>query len=117
MPRAVPYSYVRISIGVKVKIGNVFGNPDYDDPLFFEEVFRLTGSDQQENLILCGDWNLTLNAEADQYIYASREGRAKSREMVRRTCLNLSLHDVWKVMNGDRKQFSWRKRNPDMRHD
>lgn len=98
--------------GVKVKIGNVYGNPDCDDPLFFEEVFRLAGSDQQEHLVMCGDWNLTLNAEVDQYNYASRDRRAKSRDMVRSKCLNLSLHDVWRVMNGDRKQFSWRKINP-----
>ena len=53
--------------GVRIKIGNVYGPPERDDHLFFEEIFRQADSDQQEHLIICGDWNLSLNPEVDQY--------------------------------------------------
>ena len=38
-----------------VKIVNVYGPPDRDDVAFFDEVFRIAASDQQDHLILCGD--------------------------------------------------------------
>ena len=98
--------------GVKVKIANVYGPPARDDPSFFEEVFKLTFEEQQDYVILCGDWNFSLNPEIDSYNYASRDRRTRSRELVRNKCTDLNLHDVWRLMNGERRQFTWRKGNP-----
>ena len=97
---------------VVIKIGNIYGPPDCDDPGFFDEVFRMAFSDQQENLILCGDWNFSMSTDVDQYNYAARDRRARSRELVTKKCLDLNLYDVWRLMNGEKRQFSWRKRNP-----
>ena len=97
---------------VIITIGNIYGPPDGDHPKFFEEVFNLACSNQHENLILCGDWNLSLNPDVDQYNYVARDRRVRSRELVKKKCLELNLHDVWRIMNGDRRQFSWRKSNP-----
>ena len=98
--------------GVKVKIANVYGPPARDDPSFFEEVFKLTFEEQQDHVILCGDWNFSLNPEIDTYNYVSRDRRTRSRELVRNKCTDLNLHDVWRLMNGERRQFTWRKGNP-----
>ena len=95
-----------------VKIVNVYGPPDRDDAAFFDEVFRIAASDQQDHLILCGDWNLTLDPDLDTYNYSPRDRRVRSRSTVAQNCSNFNIHDVWRVMNGQRKQFSWRKVNP-----
>ena len=79
---------------------------------FFEEIFRQADSDQQEHLIICGDWNLSLNPEVDQDNYAVRDRRTKSRNMIQSKCLDLNLHDVWRTMNGDRKTILVEEEKP-----
>ena len=61
---------------------------------------------------MCGDWNISLNPDFDTFNYTSRDRRWRSRRLVNNMCQELNLHDVWREMNGDRKQFTWRKRNP-----
>ena len=49
--------------GEKLKIINVYGPPERDEPDFFEEIFQLVSTDQQENTIICGDWKLECISE------------------------------------------------------
>ena len=98
--------------GYVLKIVNVYGPSERDDPAFFDELFRLAATEQQEYFIMCGDWNLTLNPEIDSYNYSPRDRRSRSRNVVTKNCLDLNIHDAWRVMNGHRKQFSWRRANP-----
>ena len=98
--------------GAKLFIVNIYGPPDKDDPEFFSEVFDLMYNDSHENVIFCGDWNLTLEPYIDTYNYSSRDRRLRSRSLIKQKCSDLNMHDVWRTTNGNTKQFSWRKNNP-----
>ena len=98
--------------GENLRVANVYGPPERDDSIFFDEFFKFATPDREEHLIICGDWNVFLNPELDSYNYVSRDRRAQSRKVIHDNCQKLNLHDVWRLQNGDRKQFSWRKSNP-----
>ena len=96
----------------KMLVVNVYGPPHKDDPSFYEEIFYRATVEDHDHVIICGDWNLTLDPEQDTYNYALRDRRPKARCLIRQKCSDLNLHDVWRIFNGDKKQFSWRKDNP-----
>lgn len=98
--------------GIKIKIINLYGPSDRDDPSFFEEIFRLANLDKQDHLIFCGDWNLTLKPDDDTFNYKARDRRPRSRELVELKCRDLGLNDVWRILNGNKNQYTWRKNNP-----
>ena len=97
---------------VQIKIINVYGPSNRDDPSFFEEVFTIALSDQTDHMIFCGDWNLTLNPSVDTYNYVGQDRRARSRKLLESKCKDLDLHDAWRIINGDKLQYTWRKSNP-----
>ena len=98
--------------GYRLKIVNVYGPPDRDDPSFFQGVFDMAVADQQDHMIFCGDWNLALNPRIDTFNYKSRDRRAKSRDLIESKCKDLGLHDAWRLFNGEKAQYTWRKSNP-----
>ena len=53
-----------------------------------------------------------MDTDKDTYKYASRERRLRARNVIRQKCADMNLHDVWRIMNGDKKQFTWRRSNP-----
>ena len=75
-------------------------------------MFMLANLDKQDHLIFCGDWNLTLKPEDDTFNYKPRDRRPKSREVIESKCRELGLNDVWRILNGNKKQYTWRKNNP-----
>ena len=59
-------------------------------------------------------WRLEFNLESsvDTYNYSSRERRARSRNLVELKCRDTGLYDAWRILNGDKLQYTWRKGNP-----
>ena len=98
--------------GLKLKVINIYGPPHKDDPAFFAEVFSLAKPEEDEYVIFCGDWNITLNQAQDTYNYSGRDRKPGARELVKEMSNKLNLHDVWRIFNGEKKQYSWRKNNP-----
>ena len=96
----------------RLQIINVYGPSDRDDSAFFEKVFSLASSEQIDHTIYCGDWNLTLDPSVDTFNYQGRDRRTRSRKLVKTKCKELDLHEVWRELNGDKVQYTWRKRNP-----
>ena len=96
----------------KLLIINLYGPHNEDDPAFFEDIFEKVSTRNHDNVIICGDWNLTMNPEKDTYNYAIRDRRHRARNLVKQKCAELNLHDIWRMMNENKKQFTWRKNNP-----
>ena len=55
---------------------------------------------------------MTMDPEIDTYNYAGRYRKSGSRQFVKEECSELNLHDVWREMNDNEKQYSWRRSNP-----
>ena len=98
--------------GVQLTIVNIYGPPDNDDPAFFSEIFELVQCNNDDLVMFCGDWNMTMNPELDTYNYATRDRKPGTRRFLKEKCSQLNLYDVWRVMNENERQFSWRRSNP-----
>ena len=62
-------------------------------------------------VVLAGDFNLVLNPEQDSFQYANNNN-PKEREVVMDKLTELSLIDVWRELNIEKNQYTWRRKNP-----
>lgn len=74
----------------------------------FENVFLEFDNDY---FILCGDFNLTLNQAMDTQNY-SNINNPKAKEKVLEMMSDLKLVDYYRVLNPDKRVFTWKKKNP-----
>ena len=49
-----------------IKLVNIYG-PNSDSPSFFEKIQEILVSNEQEYIIICGDFNIGLNPTLDTY--------------------------------------------------
>ena len=94
----------------RVTLINIYG-PNIDSPQFYENVRDVFLEFDNEYFILCGDFNLTLNPSQDTYNYCSINN-PKARSKVLEIMEDLHLIDYYRVLNPDRKAYTWRKKNP-----
>ena len=80
--------------------------PNKDEPGFFQEISKQLKS-RYEHKVVIGDFNLTLDVELDRLNTYNNNSKAK--EEVENMMDQYSLRDVWRVQNGERREFSWRK--------
>ena len=76
-----------------------------------DQVKLKINSFDNETVIIGADYNLILDAEKDCQNYV-RINNPNARETVFDMCVELSLCDVWREFNQDKKQFTWKKTNP-----
>ena len=76
------------SSGVRLQIINLCGPPDHDDPAFFANIFYMTQCRNDEYVLFCGDWNMTMDPEIDTYTYAGRDRKSGSRQFVKEKVQN-----------------------------
>ena len=50
--------------GKDITSANIYG-PNEDNPNFYENLIRNIADFENENVIVCGDWNLILDTEKD----------------------------------------------------
>ena len=82
--------------------------PNIDNPSFYIDLSQKL-KDRQEHKVVIGDFNLALNIELDRENTFCNNNRAK--EEVENLMEQYSLVDVWRRQNGDRREFSWRKKS------
>ena len=81
--------------------------PNEDKPQFFQEITKLM-RDRQENKIIVGDFNLTLNIELDRKNTYCNNNKAK--EEVENIMDEFHLKDVWRIRNEEVREYSWFKK-------
>ena len=68
--------------------------PNIDDPVFFEHVFKATNEFPTENIIIGGDFNLTLNTDIDRL--NSNVNNHKSAKFILQFMEDNYFRDVWR---------------------
>jgi exonuclease III len=92
------------------RIINLYG-PNSDSPLFFLNIRQLILEKPEVNIVICGDFNLTLNQHLDTYNYNSTNN-PKAKQSLIETVEICNLTDIFRHMHKNCKQFTWRKKNP-----
>ena len=49
-------------------LANIYG-PNTDDPQFYENIVQLIRKIENDDVVICGDWNLILNPDCDMDNY------------------------------------------------
>ena len=85
--------------------------PNNDTPYFFSKMFNIIDTIGNDFYMLCGDFNVVLDVNIDYTNYKSLNNNKKSRELLSSVVNDRSLVDTFRFINGDEKQFTWRKPN------
>ena len=96
--------------GKDITLANIYG-PNEDNPNFYENLKRNIADFENENVIICGDWNLILDTEkdCDNYLHVNNP---KARRVVLTLVEEENFIDVWRLMNEDTRKYTWRRLNP-----
>ena len=80
--------------------------PNKDSPAFFENI-RLLMKERSEKKLIIGDFNLTMDVELDRL--NTYNNNTKARDVVEDMAEEYCMKDVWRIQNGEKKEYSWIK--------
>ena len=79
--------------------------PNIDSPSFFKNIFdTLDSFDDNDSLIICGDYNLVQNPDLDYYNYKSKNNNVKARNFLISIIEEKDLIDPFRELHGNMKQ-------------
>lgn len=84
----------------------VLYGPSEDDPYFFQNLFDYYSQSGISDVILCGDFNVTLDHTKDNRGYAQPRG-VRSRETLNSLMNETGIIDVFRAIHGRSKQYTW----------
>ena len=96
--------------GKKITLVCLYGSNE-DNPHFYENIIRKVVEFDNEEVIMCGDWNLVLNADKDYENYL-HINNPRARETVLNWLHNNNFKDPWRIMNEDVRKYTWRSLHP-----
>ena len=86
---------------LKINLINIYA-PNRDRPEFFTKVFEAANSDGFDQVVLCGDFNLVLDPQKDNFNYKNINN-PQARSKVIETMIELNMVDIFRHMNPDEK--------------
>ena len=95
---------------LSIIIGNVYG-PNSDSPNFYTKLNNILNDLENPNMIIAGDWNLTLNQEMDNLNYINRNN-PNAAKVVQEIIEAQKWSDYWRVHNQETKKFTWSQKTP-----
>ena len=90
---------------------NIYG-PNNDNPDFYDTVREVLLDFENEYFILCGAFNLALNPSQDtnNHMYCGINN-PKARRNVLEIMEDLNLLDYYRVLNPDKRIYTWHKKS------
>ena len=95
----------------KITLANIYG-PNEDKPQFYNKLKQKIDEFENDNVIICGDWNLVLDPKVDTENYKSINN-PNARAVVVSFLDNMDYMDAWRFLNEEKKGFTWRRLQPD----
>ena len=92
-----------------IVLTNVYG-PNSDNPVFFENLFSDLDEFVEYPLIIAGDFNICLTEKDKKGGRFFELSHRQSRETLKEYINNFELVDIWRILNENKQQFSWRQR-------
>ena len=89
----------------------VLYGPNEDNPGFYRSVFSLIGNFANDNVIVVGDWNVTLNPAVDTAHYYS-QGNCRARKVILEFMEHEGMIDIWREQHATKRSFTWRRPAP-----
>ena len=80
--------------------------PNDNSPDYFANL-RMIMRDQSEHKIIIGDFNCVLDVNLDRFNNYCNNNRAK--DEILDIAEEFSMSDIWRVQNGERREYSWFK--------
>ena len=90
---------------------NLYG-PNEDKPKFYKELRQKYTSLDNDNIIMCGDWNFVLNPDIDSNNYLHINNPRARQEVLDNMMEEDGLLDVYRLYNEEQREFTWSRRNP-----
>ena len=89
---------------IPVTLINLYG-PNFDDPIFFQNLFNTISNMSNTNLILGGDFNCVLDSVLDRQ--HSQINASKSSITLNNLIQSYNLVDIWRLLNPTARDFSF----------
>ena len=94
----------------KITLCTLYG-PNVDNPDFYTNISNKLQDFEQDNLILCGDFNLILDPKVDCFNYLHvNNPRARNKLLNLKT--EIGMIDPYRETNPNTRRYTWRKRTP-----
>ena len=97
--------YVTIN-GKKIFLANIYA-PNFDDPIFFQTVFKDIKRFTPEYQIIAGDFNLVMDPQIDKK--GKQTTHQKAREVIHGNIEALNLVDIWSFYNPEVSEYTWHR--------
>ena len=107
-------NYVCIDIQIdnkNITLINLYG-PNKDSPTFFDTIPEIIEQFANDNIIICGDFNLVLNSDLDYDKGYKNINNPNSRQKVLEIIENYALSDIFRELHSNSRRYTWRKNNP-----
>ena len=107
-------NYVILDInieGKKFTLINLYG-PNNDKPKFYKELRQKYNSLNNENVIMCGDWNLVINTDLDTNNYLHINNPQARNEILDNIIEEDGFLDIYRIVHDEKREYTWSRRNP-----
>ena len=95
---------------ITLRIVNIYA-PNSESPEFFSNLTQFIENNEQDYLIICGDFNLVLDPNLDYFNYKN-----VNNPISRKTVLDIlqthNLRDAFRSLNPSLRRYTWRRKNP-----
>ena len=91
---------------IKIQLINIYG-PNTDNPQFFSNIKHFLCDHEQDYIIWCGDFNISINPTLDCYNYATINN-PRSRKTLLEVIDEFNLIDVYRHFYPNRTRYTWR---------
>ena len=97
--------------GKKFTLVYIYG-PNEDRPQFYDNIIQRIEEFDNDRAIICGDWNLIIDPVLDCENY-KHINNPKARGVVKELLDDMDYMDAYRLINDNKKSFTWRKLNPE----
>ena len=90
---------------------NLYG-PNEDKPKLYKDLRQKYKYFDNDNIIMCGDWNLVINPDLDTNNYLHINNLRVRQEILHNIIEDDDFYDIYRVFHDKKREYTWSRRNP-----